>query len=583
VIDDNFTAVKGRHTLKMGLEIRQYHETKYQTWGAGGNINYSDGNAWAGGSGNGIADMLLGLAPNFSQNNTQALDIHYPAREFYVQDTIKLKPRLTVMLGARWEPYFGVRPTLGNFVTFHPGQASTVFPTAPVGLVTVGDQGVASNLSGDRWSNIGPRASFAWDVFGNGRAALRGGYGLYSNYQVLQGFNSYTNTAPYGVSYYPSAQTENLATPYQQYGSVPFPFKAPVAGSPGNNTLVFPSNLNTLSLSPNYNSGQIHEGNITFDFEPLKTYLVSVGYVVTRGMHLDETHDINFPLFVPGGSTNDFSNVLSRRPYNAYGFQTINQDNSDFNSLYQALQVRFTKRYSHGLTFLGNYNLSSKKTQNGCRYYGNCSLDYYSPGLTQNTVGSVAYDLPIPTGNSRLMKGLLGGWQLGGTVSGASGGYLSIGDYNCNQWDFSSANGCDANYIGGSVYSSAKGGAAFQGGSQIGVNWLNPSAFVRAGQIVVNGAVTTAPGVGDRLFLGNAIVGIAKGPASFMINGSLNKDFAITERFKLNYRLEAFNAMNHTVLNAPGNTTVQPDMSHFGQITSAWNPRQIQMSARIQF
>jgi hypothetical protein len=247
------------------------------------------------------------------------------------------------------------------------------------------------------------------------------------------------------------------------------------------------------------------------------------------------------------------------------------------------LQVRFTKRYSHGLTFLGNYNLSSKKTQNGCRYYGNCSLDYYSPGLTQNTVGSVAYDLPIPTGNSRLMKGLLGGWQLGGTVSGASGGYLSIGDYNCNQWDFSSANGCDANYIGGSVYSSAKGGAAFQGGSQIGVNWLNPSAFVRAGQIVVNGAVTTAPGVGDRLFLGNAIVGIAKGPASFMINGSLNKDFAITERFKLNYRLEAFNAMNHTVLNAPGNTTVQPDMSHFGQITSAWNPRQIQMSARIQF
>ena len=67
-----------------------------------------------------------------------------------------------------------------------------------------------------------------------------------------------------------------------------------------------------------------------------------------------------------------------------------------------------------------------------------------------------------------------------------------------------------------------------------------------------------------------------------MLNASLSKNFAITERWKLNYRLEAFNALNHTVLNIPGGT-VGPDMSRFGVITSARDPRKLQMSARIIF
>jgi hypothetical protein len=100
--------------------------------------------------------------------------------------------------------------------------------------------------------------------------------------------------------------------------------------------------------------------------------------------------------------------------------------------------------------------------------------------------------------------------------------------------------------------------------------------------VTSNGAVTTLPGVGQRLFLGDAINGVSKGPSSFMLNASMNKDFAFTERFKVNYRLEAFNAFNHTVLNAPG-ATVGPDMTYFGVITSAWDPRKLQMSARFIF
>jgi hypothetical protein len=581
-VADNFTIAKGRHTVKMGLEIRSYHETKYQTWGAGANLWFSDSNVNVGGSGNGVADMLLSLAPGFSQNNTQVLDINYPAREAYIQDSIKLTPHLTVMVGARWEPHFGIQPTHDNFVTFHAGQSSSIFPTAPVGLVAVGDQGVPKNLYGVRWADIGPRASFAWDIFGNGRASLRGGYGLFSNYQVLLGFNGYTNTAPYGVNYSPNAQTLNLTQPYAEYGSVPFPFKAPAAGDPGNATLQFASPLNTQAMNPDYNSASIHEINFTFDFEPVRTYLFSLGYVGTRGTHLDETKDFNWPVFVPGASTTDVTNVRSRRPYFSQGFETISMDSSDYNSMYNGLQLRFNKRYSYGLTFMGNYTYSSNKTQQGCRYLGNCALDYYSPGTTHTFATAFSYDLPIPTGHSRLGKMLLGGWALGGTLSGSTGSYGSIADYNCAEFNYGSAS-CYANFTGGSPFSANKGRAKLDSsGSQLGLVWLDSSKFVRANQTSVNGVATALPGAGERMFLGNATVGVFKGPASFMLNSSLNKDFAITERFKANYRLEAFNVLNHTVLNAPSGT-VGSDMSSFGVITTAWDPRKLQMSARFTF
>ena len=581
-IADNFTLTRGRHTWKMGLEIRQYHELKYQTWGAGGNIGFSDGMQTQGGTGNGIADMLLSKAGTFSQNNTQILNIYYPAREAYVQDTIKLTPRLTLMVGARWQPQFGIHPANGNFVTFHPGQSSTIFPTAPVGLVTIGDQGVPSNLYGVRWGNIGPRASFAWDVFGNGRMALRGGYAWTTDYEFLLGFNGYTNTAPYGVNYTPNVQTFDFSSPYAEYGSVPFPFKAPVAGDPGNATLVFPNPLNTLGMSPTYNSGQIHQWNLTLDFEPIKSYLFSVGYVATRGTYLNETHDVNFPLFVPGQSQNTTDNIRSRRPYFPEGFETISMDNADFNSMYNSLQVRFTKRYSYGLTFMGNYTLSSNRTQNGCRNWTNCGLDYYSPGLMNTFATAFSYDLPIPQGHTRVSKLFLGGWTLGGTIQGSSGQYGSVADYNCAEFNYGSA-GCYAMFTGGNPYSSGQGQPTMQGGSQVGVNWLNPNSFLRANQVLVDGVPSTLPGVGQRLFLGNSVVGTFKGPAAFMLNASLSKSFAITERFKLNYRLEAFNMLNHVVLNSPAVVTVQPDMSHFGAITSAWDPRKLQMSARFIF
>lgn len=581
-VADNFSWIKGRHTVKMGVEIRYYHEVKNQTSNAGGVIVFADGRQSLGGTGNGWADMLLGKAVQFSQNNTQSIDVYYPAREGYIQDTFKASSRLTLTFGARWEPHFGVHSATGALSTFRAGQAFTVFPTAPLGLVAVGDQGVPANTYGTKWADIGPRASFAWDIFGNGRAALHGGYGLMTDYQNLLGFTTFATSLPFGVSYAPKIETLNLANPYAEYGSVPFPWKTPVAGDPRNSSIVFPSIINTLGFDKDFNSAAIHQFNATLDFEPVKSYLFSVGYVGTRSTHLGESHDLNFPRFLPGASLNTTDNQRARRPYFPVGFESITMSYADFNAMYNSLQTRFTKRLSHGLTFMGHYTLSSNRYQRATRDLTNLALDYYSPGLDQRFALAWSYDLPIPKGSTRSSKMFLGGWTFGGSASANSGGYGNVGYFNCNAVNFGSA-GCYATFVGGTPYASNSGNPKLDSkGTQLGVTYLDPTKFLAPNQVLVNGVPQTSAETGKRLFLGNSTVGTWRGPGAFTLNGSLNKAFAFSESKSANVRLEVFNALNHVNLNNPG-ATLSTDLSLFGVITSAQDPRKIQISTRFVF
>ncbi|MGA9063182.1 MAG: hypothetical protein WB341_16165 [Terracidiphilus sp.] len=368
-ITDNFTFTRGRHTVKTGFELRSFNEIFQQTWDSGGTFSFSDSNNVYGGTGNGIADMLIQNAvAGFYQNSTQNLNVSYPAREAYIQDTVKLKPCFIVMIGARLQPYLGVREANNHFVTFRPGEPSTVFPTAPVGLVTVGDAGIPRNLSGDVY-NVGPRASFAWSILKNNKAALKGGYGRYTDREYLINVNNFTTTAPFGVTYSPLTQGLNLAEPYAQYGSIAFPYTAPNAGSKAAATYVYSNPLDVGdAIGPGYNSGQYDKFNLTFEIEPINTYVFSAGWVATRATHLTESRNVNWPMFVPGASTNDGNNILSREPYYPVGFNSITEFFSDYNSMYNSLQVTVNKRASHGLTLMGNYTYSSSAAQQGCRF-----------------------------------------------------------------------------------------------------------------------------------------------------------------------------------------------------------------------
>jgi hypothetical protein len=590
-ITDNFTWTRGRHTLKTGLELRNFHEVFSQTYDSGATIGFYDSDNVYGGTGNGIADMMLNGGPlgqfgaSFYQNSTQNLILNYPAREAYIQDTVKLTPRLTVMAGLRLEPYYGVREGKNRFATFLPGQVSSVFPTAPVGLVTVGDRGVPPNMTGNRY-NLGPRFSFAWDILGNHKSAIRGGYALVTDYATLLNYNGYTTEAPFGVYYYPlQGSGLDLSQPYAQYGSVPFPYTAPAKGSAAAANYVFPNPLSTNAIAPNFNNGEYSKFNLQFEVEPINTWVFSAAWVATRGTHLFNQQNQNWPAFIPGGSTNDAANVLSREPYSTAGFSYINTFYSNWNSMYNSLQVKVNKRFSKGLTVLATYTLSNSTAQQGCRYLADCGLDYYSPGLVHQMTAAVRYKIPSFLPRKSIADKIFDGWAIGGTTTASTGGYGGIYDYNCNEFDFQSA-WCYANYTGGGALLSNRKQVVTAGGSEIGVSWIDPSKFIRGDQELVNGTPTTLPNVGNQLYLGNAISGVVKGPASGAqdFNASLDKDFRLTERIKLNFHAEAFNVLNHTVLQFPGyNNTVGPSTQGFGIISSANPPRNVQISFHAFF
>jgi hypothetical protein len=253
--------------------------------------------------------------------------------------------------------------------------------------------------------------------------------------------------------------------------------------------------------------------------------------------------------------------------------------------MYDSLQVQVNKRYSFGLTLLGTYTFSNDVAQqNGCRYLADCNLDYYSPGFVHQMTAAFRYKIPSFLRQYQTADKILGGWAIGGTGTAITGAYGSIADNSCIEFNFQSA-GCYANYAGGGSLLSNRKQVVMSGGSEIGVNWVDPSKFIHADQVMVNGTPTTLP-VGDRLYLGNAINGVFKGPASGIedFNASLDKDFRLTERIKLNFHAEAFNALNHTVLQAPGyNNQVSPNTQGFGIISAAAAPRNIQLSLHAIF
>jgi len=142
-IADNFTWIKGRHTVKVGYYQRIFHEHTFQDFCAAGCYNFSSGQV--GSTGNPFADFLFVDGATSTENSTEDIKWYYPARETYVQDQIKISRKLTATVGLRWAPFFGYQEQLGRITAFRPGQQSTVFPNAPAGLVVAGDRGISKS------------------------------------------------------------------------------------------------------------------------------------------------------------------------------------------------------------------------------------------------------------------------------------------------------------------------------------------------------------------------------------------------------------------------------------------------------
>lgn len=592
-IADNFTWIKGRHTVKAGYYQRIFHEHTFQDFCAAGCYNFSSGDV--GSTGNPFADFLLGDGATFTENSTEDLKWYYPAHDLYIQDQIRVTRRWTATAGLRWAPFFGYQEQLGRITAFRPGQQSTVFPNAPTGLVVAGDRGIGNASFDTKWLNFAPQLGLAYDLTGTGKMVVRGGAGVTYDYYNLSQAGNLGNAAPYGFVYSPSGVAVSVTDPYMGQPA-PFPYVKPLAGSSAARTYMFIGKPIVLGYTPGFNAGRIYQMNGTFEWEPFPSWLLRAGYVGTRGTHLNTSYDQNAPVFIPGTNSNGNplstnANQQSRRPYGA--FQQISLTASETNSWYNAMQISLNKRFAHGLALIANYTLSRSSDGGDSvgSYFGaspnrdpyDRKLDWGLSNFDQTHVFNVTYtwELPFFSKSSRFVREVLHGWTFGGIVSAMSGDALTIG--SPASFDVGSANSAWANYVGGSVYGdhSSRGSAAN--------NWINKAAFCPA-NFTGTGCSTQDLQAGvTHLDLGTSTRGMVRGPGKFYTDMTLTKVLPISEKLgSLVFGLTAQNIFNHPVLADPDTNVTD---GTFGQINSTRHPgylapsygRVVQLALHYQF
>ena len=505
---------------------------------------------------NPFSDFLLGLPSVMSQGSLRVNAVRAPEWALFFQDDWKVRQNLTLSLGVRWDPFIFFYDANDRMAMFRPGQQSELYPTAPRGLVYVGDKGVPRGGVENDLNNFGPRLGFSWSPFGHAKTSIRGAYGVFFESSAIHQLSAFANTQPFSAQVQIN-QPFSFSDPYR--GQVnPFPYTPPKTEEE-RRKLVFlrPSTVGE-TLDPNLADGYMQQWNMNIQQETLHGIVVTGAYVGSKGTKLPIQRELNPAIFGPGATT---GNVNQRRPY-APDYASIAEYESNGFSTYHSLQLTLNKRFSHGYSILANYTWAKS--------IDNVSLD--TAGQVQNSfdlrsekglsdfdvrkrfVSSFLWELPSPKkGVARL---LAGGWQFNGIFT------ISAGTpFNVVSGQDRALNG------GGSQRPNLVGDPRLdvnRSRNELINRYFNPAAFA-------------LPAVGA---FGNSGRNTMIGPGSYNLDSSLFKMIPIRESVKLQFRAEFFNTFNNPNFSNPvaniGTGTV-------GTILSASAPRILQFALRLAF
>ncbi len=553
-LTDDWNWLKGKHFFSAGITILSGTER-----GNFGSSTLTNGDFSFSGyaTGNSIADMLLGDAATFAQsNNNYRKYMTYTIASPYFEDHWKATRRLTISAGLRFlfNPWSNVQQ--GYTASFDPGHFNPA--NAPIvatngqitatpnynpanGILLNGENGIPLNLTSAHQTHWAPVVGFALDVFGNGRSALRGGYGITYTEQPEDG-------CAQGCINYPLTTSLNLVNPK---------FPNPTGGAPA------PATAPSISGTDlkNEQAGRVQSYSLSWQQQIASQWFVSVAGAGNVGSHLPGGPIVgNLNINQPGPVTGyNFNPLLNPGTYsNAYfapyqGYNTISYYTSWAKSSWNALlfsvrhpigndlylTVAYT--YSHNLTNLN----SVQDVYNPNSSYGDAT------GTSVNTpqvfTWSVIYTEPWLKTSKGWKQALLAGWKLSDMTSIYSGSSLTLG--------------LSTSHNGLATRPDVTGPLTYT--YQLN-EWFNTKTFAKP----ANG------------FFGNAGEGTVLSPGLVNFNMALYKDFRLTERMTLQFRSEFFNAFNHANWGAP-NTSF--GAAQFGQISSMKNPRIGELVLKLRF
>jgi hypothetical protein len=558
---NNWTLIKGNHTLKAGADIRRVRDDLLQgnNNAAAGTFYFSENqtsapgasafNGSVTGQANDIASILFDTPYQVGQDTNSTFPCYRQTwLFFFVSDKWQIGHKLTLDFGLRYELYPpATSRKAGGFVNYNPANNQ---------LVMAGVDGNPSNLGMQTdYKNLAPRLGASFRA--SEKTVLRAGFGIsyvpfvdnsYAYNYPIKSSTYYTITPTYGAALNPAGGVVNFVTGIPATPTAPFGSQGTLTESAATGTI----GLANLYIPLNFKNAYVSSWNAAVERALPKNMSLQIAYVANHGTRIDVAQNINLPSVYGQSATYDPLNV-------AFGkTAAVTQYFMGFSTNYESLQAQLTKRASAGLSFASA--LTWGKSQGYVTGAQDGALMFFSGPARRNYnlldfdrklnfEQTNTYALPVGRGHRYLNSGIgaytLGGWKTSAVIGMVSGLPFTISGTSATSGTTQTANMTDSYQVTHSV------------SNPVSSTWFNTAPF--------SAPAACAYTLGNPCALGNTQRNQFRGPAYFSDNLSLFKSIPLFRASMLEARFDAFNMTNTPAFGLPNSTITS---SSFGKITS---------------